>query len=140
MSVIISDAFARWLANNQSHDPRNLSVNRLPKYGITATLDADLIELVLTFQSGRSYCCMEWGCHLPIVVVGGGQWFGLRRILLAQHTTLPDRLRIHLRCVVEEGAKFFDLSVPDRDRSNSYAFKSADSFSYEVSIVEGGEP
>ena len=136
MTIDVSDAIYYLLADNRSPDPDNPDVRRPPEYRIAATLDGDLLELVLTFRRECAYCCMEWGCHLGFVA--GERWLTLRQVLSAENARLPDKLRMRLRCVIEEGARFFDLSLPDRERRDRYAFKSADAFSYEVSVVEGG--
>lgn len=75
---------------------------RRPRYGINvtdATSDLSEIYVELRFLAGRSYCCAEPDCHIPSTckrLVALAETHGLR---------LPDDVRVHWHCVVEEGAR-----------------------------------
>ncbi|MBY0587092.1 hypothetical protein K2X85_07935 [bacterium] len=134
MKIDISDTFAALLAENRGVDPNHPEATKPPDYGITATFETGFIDLVLTFRRDSAYCCMEWGCHLGFV--SGEHWVKLRQALWLRKTTVPDRLRLHLRCIIEDGAKFYDLSRPNPTRRGVYAFKTAEAWCYELSVAE----
>jgi hypothetical protein len=135
MAIDISKTFVALLAGNRGPDLNGSEGRRV--YGITATLAADSIDLVLTFRRPNGYCCMEWGCHLGLH--DGERWLGLRQALLADGISAPDQLRLWLRCIVEEGAMFYDFSRPDPNQRGVYAFKPAAAYSYEVSTSEAAK-
>src|SRR5262245_26903435 len=97
------------LARNRGPDPLNPDRRRAPDYGVAASLEGNTLAVVLTFRRGAAYCCMEWGCHLPLYK--GRRWDQLHRTLGAHGVTAPPRLELRLSCVVE-GAVFFDLFKP----------------------------
>jgi hypothetical protein len=66
--------------------------------------------MVLTFRRGAAYCCMEWGCHLPLF--NGKRWDRLRGALAAYAVPAPTQLKLRLTCVIEERAIFFDPFRP----------------------------
>ena len=98
-------------------------------------MEADVLDVELTFKKDRAYCCMEWGCHLALT--DGERWDGLRRALAAHGMTAPPRLELRLSCVVEEGAVFFDLFKPDPARRGWYAFAPAPAYRYQAVAAEG---
>lgn len=134
MKTDISDVLAALLADNRGLDPNHPEVRQLPNHGIAATIETDLIDLVLTFRRGTAYCCMEWACHLGFV--RGERWVKLRRALTVRNITVPDQLNLHLQCIIEEGAMFHDFSRPDPTRRGVYALISSEAFCYELSVAE----
>jgi hypothetical protein len=105
-----------------------------PDYGVSASLDASILDVVLTFRSGAAYCCMEPACHLALA--RGKGWEALRSALSALDVDLPVHLELRLVCVVEDGALFFDFSQPDPARRGRYAFKPAVARKFHVTANE----
>jgi hypothetical protein len=135
VAVDVTPILRDLLAGNRGPDPATPDTRRPPHYGVAASLDGHLLAAVLTFRSGSAYCCMEWGCHLPLV--DGQRWTGLRRALAAGGVPTPERLELRLSCVVEEGAVFFDPRRPDPARRGWYAFVPAAAHHYQASAAEG---
>lgn len=134
MPIDVSNAVAALLAHNRGPVPNQPDAKQPPVYGIEAALEADCLHLTLTFRSGCTYCCMESGCHLGLYAQN--RWLRLRQALLTAGVNAPDQLKLHLHCVVEEGAMFFDFSRPDPKRRGWYAFHSESAYSYKKTIVE----
>lgn len=137
MAIDISAVITALLAKNRGPDPYNPDVRQPPDYGIAATFDDGSIDLTFTFRSGSAYCCQEWGCHLGFTL--GERWVKLREALSSRSIPVPDRLTLRLRCIVEDGALFFDFSRPDPGRRGWYAFAAVPPTHYEVSVVEGAQ-
>lgn len=134
MATDVTDALQEFISNNEVPHPAGAGLRQRPDYGITASLEGDCLTMTLTFRSSRRYCCMEWGCHLPLG--DSDRWAQLRRILSAREINAPDQLRLRLHVNIEEGAEFFDLSRPDPARRGSYAFRRESAKCYEASSVE----
>jgi hypothetical protein len=134
MAVDVTPIMTELLARNRGPDPVNPDQRQSPDYGVVATLDDSILDMVLTFRSGAAYCCMEWADHLPMFLQRW--WDRLRRALVAHGITPPPRLEVRLTCVIEEGALFFDLSKPGSSRQGSYAFAPARAHRYQVSASE----
>jgi hypothetical protein len=130
----VTSILADLLAWNREPDPRNPDRRQPPDYGESASLEGNLLAVVLTFRSGATYCCTEWGCHLALT--DGKRWDGLRRALAARGLFLPPRLEVRLSCVVEEGTVCFDLVRPDPTRRGWYAFAPVAAHRYQTSAVE----
>lgn len=85
-----------------------MASNRDPGYVISVTsaaADYSTIELSVTFQGGRSYCCGEPDCHF------GPIWQKLRRIADNHGLQLPSPLTVRFHGIVEAGARFRVNSV-----------------------------
>src|SRR5687768_6961128 len=121
VAVDVTPVLSELLALNRGPDPLNPDLRRRPDYGVSAALEADTLDVVLTFRSGSAYCCYEPGCHVDLL--DGQRWDALRRALAAHGVAVPPRLELHLTCVVEEGAVFFDFAKPDATRRGWYAFR-----------------
>jgi hypothetical protein len=134
----VTAILTEYLAGNRGPDPTDADHRRRPDYGVTATLAGGVLEVVLTFRSGCAYCCCEWGCHLNLTE--GKRWDGLRRRLIVAGIAAPSQLELRLACVVEDGAKFFDLARPDPARRGWYAFTSTVAHRYTAIAVEAPEP
>jgi hypothetical protein len=98
-----------------------LALDRGPGYGISvlsAAPDLSVIDVALRFIAGRSYCCVEPGCHL------GFDNAELLRLAAAHSVSLPESVTVHWHCHVERGVRLGmmkssgQLSVV----SNSYDF------------------
>jgi hypothetical protein len=124
------------LAGNRGPNPLDPESRQSPNYGVVASLEGNTLEVVLTFRKDAAYCCMEWGCHLPLL--GGKRWERLRRALAAHGVAVPPRLELSLTCVIEDGAVFFDLSKPDRSRRGWYAFAPVTAHRYQITALEAG--
>ncbi len=134
MAVDVTPVLAELLARNRGPDPLNPESRRPPDYGVAASLEGNVLAVVLTFRRGAAYCCMECRCHLPLF--NGKRWDDLRRTLAAHGVAVPPRLELRLSCVVEEGAIFFDPFKPDPTRRRWYAFMPAMAHDYQVSATE----
>lgn len=113
MKLDVTPALLALLATNRGPDPDAPDGHGPPNYGMRAVLEGEVIEVELTFRAGSPYCCMEWGCHLDML---GSRWSRLRQSLSELGIETPPRLALHLTVVVEDGARFFDLSRPDPAR------------------------
>jgi hypothetical protein len=81
-----------------------LASNRGPGYGvsvISAAGDLSAIDVDLRFIAGRTYCCAEPGCHMPI----DNQQGRLRCLAAERDIRLPDVMTVRWHCHVEAGAK-----------------------------------
>ena len=130
VSQVISDI----LSANRGLDPLDPD-RRVPAgYEVQAALDRNILSMTLTFKSEFVYCCFEWGCHLTFP--DGERWKELRQKLAANDITTPTRLRLRLSCVIESGARCFDISRPDPKRRGWYEFMQAKSYNYHVESTE----
>jgi hypothetical protein len=136
VAVDVTLVLSELLARNRGPDPLNPDRWQPPDYGVSASLEAGTLEMMLTFRSGVTYCCYEPGCHLGLV--DGKQWDVLRRVLAAHGIAAPRSLELRLTCVVEEGAVFFDLAKPDATRRGWYAFQPATAHRWQVFAAEAG--
>ncbi len=128
---------AEYLAGNRGPGPADPTRPR-PNYGIAASLTDAVLQVVLTFRSGSTYCCYEPGCHLSLF--DGKRWYGLRQRLAAAGIRPAPRLTLRLTGVVEDGAKFFDISRPDPVRRGGYAFTPVQGLRYCETAVEAAPP
>lgn len=133
MAVDVTSVLKGLLAANRGPDPET---RQSPEYGVAASLEGDVLDVVLTFKTGRAYCCMEWGCHLALF--DGTRWDNLHQALGDSGVVAPSRLRLQLCCKIDEGAAFFDFSKPDRSRRGWYAFAPTAAHEYKVGTVEAG--
>jgi hypothetical protein len=138
VAIELTAVLTEYLAGNRGPDPDDPDRRRQPDYGVTASLTGRVLEVVLTFRRGRSYCCREWGCHLGLL--DGKRWDGLRRRLATAGIAVPPQLELRLACVVEGGAEFFDPARPDPTRRGWYAFSPATASRYQATAVEAPEP
>jgi hypothetical protein len=136
MAVDVTLILKRLLAANRGPDPTNPETRQPADYGVAASLEADVLDVELTFKKDRAYCCMEWGCHLGLF--DGKRWSKLRQALADVGVVAPSSLRLQLSCRIEEGAVFFDFSKPDRSRRGWYAFAPAALHEYKAATVEAG--
>jgi hypothetical protein len=132
----VTSVLSELLAHNRGLDPLNPDHRQPSNYGVTASLEDAVLHVVLTLRAGATYCCYEPGCHLPLH--RGKRWDVLREALVAHGIDAPSRLTLRLTVVVEEGARFFDLSKPDQSRRGWYAFKPVEAYRYQISKMEGG--
>lgn len=95
MPVDITCALSELLARNRGPDSVNPETRRQPSYGVTGLLREGLLEVGLTFRRNESYCCMEWGCHLPLF--SGTRWDLLRQYLTVHGVLIPQQLRLRLK-------------------------------------------
>jgi len=123
------------LSGNKGPDPRKPDNRVLPNYGITASLDSDVLEIKLVFKSGSAYCCDEFDCHLSLFE--GERWNKLRDAFNEKGIALQPRLKLKVVCAIEEGAMFYDLSKPKPVGVCEYAFEPAEADGYEYEILEG---
>ncbi len=134
MPINATSVLAELLSHNLGPDPLDPENRCPPNYGVGASLDKNILSVVLTFRRGATYCCMEWGCHMPLL--NGKRWDRLREELAGHGVPLPPQLQLRLSCVVEEGAIFFDEERPDPIRRDWYAFKPVAAKHYQVSTKE----
>jgi hypothetical protein len=134
MAVDVTSTLVKMLARNRGPNPLNPGTPLPPDYGVTASLEGNTLAMVLTFRSGSSYCCMEWGCHLPFP--GSKRWDSLRMALDADEIPAPPKLELRLSCVVEDGAVFFDPLKPDPTRWGWYALRPVPALHYQISATE----
>lgn len=139
MVLDISACFASLLSENQGPVPGAPEVRRPPEYGVSARLDGEVIDLILTFRSGAAYCCHQPGCHLGLHP--GQRWARLRRGLsdLGSAPGPGRRLTIRLTTLVEAGARFFDVSRPDPGRRGWFAFAPSAGIRTEDVLIEGDD-
>jgi hypothetical protein len=136
MAVDVTPILKELLASNRGPIPLDPGHRQSPNYGVVASLDWNLLNVVLTFQKNCAYCCMEHGCHLPLF--NGKRWERLHQALAAHGMVAPPNLQLQLSCVIEDGAIFFDFSKPDRSRRGWYAFAPARGQTYQIDVVEAG--
>lgn len=134
MTVDVTLILMRLLGANRGPDPADPETRQSPDYGVAATLEGDVVDVVLTFKKDCAYCCMEWGCHLPLF--DGKRWNKLRQALAEAGMVASSSLRLQLSCKIEEGAVFFDPTKPDRSRRGWYAFAPVAAHEYKVTSVE----
>jgi hypothetical protein len=134
MAVNVTLILKELLAANRGPNPADPDAGQAPDYEVTAELTGNVLDVALTFQTGHSYCCMEWGCHLPLL--DGRRWEMLREALARSGVVAPQSLRLQLACKIEKGAVFFDYSRPDRSRPGWYAFAPVAAHDYQVVTTE----
>jgi hypothetical protein len=134
MAVDVTFILKEYLAANRGPDPTDPDARQSPVYGVTASLDGNALDVVLTFKKDHAYCCREWGCHLPLI--DGRRWQRLHEALAQSGVVAPPNLRLQLFCKIEEGAVFFDFSKPDRSRRGWYAFAPVAAQDFKVVSVE----
>jgi hypothetical protein len=137
IAVDVTAILTRLLAANRGPHATDPDTRPTPDYGVAASLAADVLSVVLTFKRDRTYCCMEWGCHLGLF--DGKRWNRLRQKFAEADMVAPARLRLVLTCQIEAGSLFFDLSKPDRSRRGWYAFAPAAAYEYQVTTVGSGD-
>jgi hypothetical protein len=95
----LSQIFAEQYARNRT------ATGSKAHYGfevVNLSDDLSVFDLVATFKSGQTYCCLEWGCHFPMTA---DAWKPLRaRMSQAGLRSLPPLTIRSLRCVIEQGA------------------------------------
>jgi hypothetical protein len=79
MAVDVTLVLKGLLAANRGLDPTDPEARQSPEYGVAASLEGDVLDVVLTFKKGRAYCCMEWGCQLALF--DGKRWDKLHQAL-----------------------------------------------------------
>jgi hypothetical protein len=128
MALDVTAALRAVLAGNRGPDPDDPDGRVPPDYGVRASLIDARLELELTFRAGAAYCCMEIGCHVGLhrKVV----WARLRDALGALGVD-PPALEAHVIAIVEDGARSFDLSRPDRAHPGRHAWRAADAQRYD---------
>lgn len=137
-SIDISTIFAAQLARNRSPVPGDPDTRVPAEYGIEATLSGMVIDIRLTFLSGRAYCCIEPGCHLDLPPTS--KWPQTRDRLAAAGIVVPDGLlKANVHGLIEEGALFFDFSRPiELNRPGRfYHFQPHSSYQYDAKREEG---
>ena len=134
MANDVTSVFVEKLARNRGPHPDDPDCTQASEYGVLASLEGRVLDVVLTFRSGVAYCCFESGCHLALF--DGQRWHGLRRVFTAQAVVAPQQLELHLSCVIEEGALSFNIFKPDPTRRGWYEFESATKYQYNVSVLE----
>lgn len=134
MALDVTLILAERMARKRGPDPLHPGSYQPSDYGVAASLEENVLDMVITFRSGSAYCCMEWGCHWTCY--NGRRWEDLRKVLAAHDVAVPPKLEMRLSCVIEEGAIFFDFSKPVPTRRGWYAFAPVDAYHYQVSTVE----
>jgi hypothetical protein len=137
VAIDVSPILMELLARNRGPDPLNPGSRQPPNYGITARLEGNILEMILTFRKGSAYCCTQWGCHLALT--NGKRWDGLRRAFSAHGIATLPSLELRLLCKVEEGALFFDFFKPDPTRRGWYAFAPVAAHQYQVTAAEAAD-
>lgn len=135
MAVDVTPVFATYFARNRGPVPGDPDARQSPDYGVSASMDGGVIDVVLTFRAGSAYCCYEWGCHLNLRE--GKRWDWLRRELMARGLPAVAHLKMRLEAIVEAGALIFDWARPDPSRRSWYAFATAEAHQYRVAVSEG---
>jgi hypothetical protein len=134
MAVEVTMILKELLAANRGPNPSDPETRQSPDYGVAASLEGNVLDVVLTFKKDRAYCCMEWGCHLALF--DGRRWKRLHEALAKSGVVAPPSLRLQLCCEIEEGEVFFDFSKPDRNRRGWYGFAAVAAHDYKVVAVE----
>jgi hypothetical protein len=140
VAVDVTSVFVAYFARNLGPVPGDPDARQPPDYGVSASLDGEVIDLTLTFRAGSAYCCFEWGCHLALAA--GKRWERLRVDLGSCDVSAIARLVLRVTVVVEAGAMFFDWSRPEPSCRGRgwYAFAPvAAGHSYKVIVPEGGQ-
>jgi hypothetical protein len=134
MPVDVTSILAETLSHNRGPDPLNPDVRIPAKYGISAFLDGDTLNVEFTFLQGIAYCCMEWGCHLPFH--DGIRWDSFRRKMKVLGVPAPPNLKLQLKCVVEDGTIIPNWSKPDPSRRGRYEYHAVPAYGYELTAQE----
>jgi hypothetical protein len=130
----ITAALTSYLSSNLGPDPSRPGRRGPPDYGVTGSLDGERLAVTLTFRAGACYCCMEWGCHLPLH--DGKPWVRFRAALTANGIAAPACLVLALTVVVEAGARFFNPFRPDRAHPGEYELEPATAQRFAASAAE----
>ena len=136
MPIDVTLILKELLAANRGPNPSDPETRQSPDYGVAASLEGNVLDVVLTFKKDCAYCCMESGCHLALF--DGKRWDKLRHSLFESGVVAPNSLCLQLSCKIEEGAVFFDFSKPDPSRRGWYAFAPVAAHEYKVVTVEAG--
>jgi hypothetical protein len=134
MADDVSHVLSGIMARNRGPDPLDPEIRQQPNYGVAASLDGNVLSMVLTFRRGSAYCCYDWGCHLDLY--NKKQWKKLREALALNGVSAPAQLLFKLSCVIEEGAIFFNMLRPDPVRKCWYEFEAVPAHHYEASTHE----
>lgn len=135
MSVDVTSVLVKRLARNRGPVPGDPDHRQPPNYGVEAHYDDGILFVTLTFRAGSAYCCYEWGCHFASPP--SRRWDALRTELVKLGLTVPERMHLHAKTIIEDGAIFFDWSRPDRTRRGWFDFAAHDAYQYEHIDVEG---
>lgn len=137
LPIDVTPIFAAYLARNHGPVPGDSELRQPPNYGVFASLDGALIDLVLTFRAGSAYCCYEWGCHLNLH--DGERWESLRKEFDTLGIVAPARLKLSLTVDIEGGALFSDRGRPKTSHRGrgSYEFAQVEAHNYHVELTEG---
>jgi hypothetical protein len=136
MAIDVTLILKDLLAANRGPNPNDPETRQSPDYGVAASLEGNVLDVLLTFKKDRAYCCMEWGCHLALF--DARRWEKLHEALAESGVVAPPGLRLQLCCKIEEGAVFFDFSKPDHTRRGWYGFAAVAAHNYKVVTVEAG--
>lgn len=134
MAVDVSHVLSGMMARNRGPDPLDPGTRQQPNYGVAASLNGNVLSMVLTFRKGSAYCCYDWGCHLEFY--NKKRWKKLRDALALHGVFAPPQLHFKLSCVIEEGAIFFNMFRPDPMRKCWYEFEAFPARHYEASTQE----
>jgi hypothetical protein len=138
MTVDLTAIFVEYLARNRGPDPNDPDYRQRPNHGIEAELDGNILKVELIFRKDSAYCCYEWECHVRMF--DGKRWDDFRRCLAAQGIAAPPQLELHLNCIIEQDALFFDFGKPDPSRRGWYAFAPATAHRYARQVAEAAAP
>lgn len=136
VAVDVTPAFAAYIAGNRGPTTMDPDARELPDYGISARLDGNAIELLLTFRTGSAYCCGEWQCHFQLFPTR--RWERLRQELSALGLVVAGPLALRVEVAIEEGALFL-VPNPSPGRIPP-ALAPAKGFRYQQVVTEGDRP
>lgn len=133
----VTSIFSELLSTNRGPNPDCPEKRRAPDYKLTANLESETLHVELTFLADCHYCCLEWSCHLGLS--DGKRWTRLRNCFKNHGVDAPEKFELRLLCLVESGAKFFDMAKPDKNRRCWYAFRNSGEYEYEVQSTENAD-
>lgn len=138
MPIDLTEVIERVLAGSLSPDPQRMGEKIPSRYGLSASLQNDLLRVELRFLNHSAYCCMEPACQ---PMREGKRWRSLRVAMAEYGLEAPKRLTMELRVAVQEGALFFDWTKPIPGRLGWYRLKAAKPLA-EIRLIveEGNEP
>jgi len=119
------------LGARQPADPHSPELV-VPRY--RAALAGLIVDITMTFVTGSRYCCVEWGCHLPLH--DEDTWRRLRGALTAIGAAPEQPMRARMTIAVECGALCFDVSRPDPAQRGRYTFAAMQALDYQRWIDE----
>jgi hypothetical protein len=96
MTLDVTHILEEMLAGNRGPNLLDPGARQPPKYGVSASLEGNILDVVLTFQKDSVYCCMEWGCHLSLF--DGKRWDRLRQALAAHGVVAASSMQLRLSC------------------------------------------